>query len=136
MALEWLKQELLHFLDEPEKTEKMTWDSFQQILSDTLDEDIISYARQSGKLYIGGKCTVFGEVSENVFNKKTDLVMEAKLYFKEQFSKEAEIRTITRRCSYDLFTEDERTTAMLKQALHETFEFEVAVPEIKENGKE
>lgn len=136
MGLKRLKQELLNFLNEQNEEEKMTWESFQQILSDTLDADIILYSRQSGKQYIGGKCHISGKISENMFSKKTELVIEAQLYFREVSSSNAELRTITRKCDYNLFTDDAETVSMLKQALHESFEFEVSMPEMPEDGKE
>lgn len=90
------------------------------------------YAKNSGKIYLGGKCLFHAEVQENEFSKTTTLIIEAKLYFQEQFTKEAEIRTVTRKCNYNDFSDDEATKNVLRSILDEQVEVDIEKPVIRE----
>lgn len=55
--------------------EKMTWQSFIQKLSDEIDKDILSYQKESGKTFLGGKC-----IMKKKANKK-GILISAEQYF-------------------------------------------------------
>lgn len=110
--------------------EKITWENFQKVISDEIDKDIVMYAKKSGKIYLGGKCCFYAEVEENEFSKTTILIIEAKLYFQKQFSKEAEIRTVTRKCNYNDFSDDTSTKNILRSIIDKQIEVEIEKPVI------
>ncbi len=108
---------------------KMKWAEFLQDLSNAIDEEAVDYQKKSGKTFLGGKCTIYGEKS----GMKTILKISAEEYFQNTTTEKIEHRTVIRECSYAQFDmNDAETKRTLGDVLREPCLMNIDVPEQQE----
>ena len=113
---------------EPKRPELLTWEMFSKQLSESVDNDIIQYHKESGKTFLGGKCTISAIEKGLFLLKKMYLNIEAVLYFSSDSENEAEQRTVIRSCSYDIFRKDSETQKHLQEIESKMLTFDIQSP--------
>ena len=113
---------------EPKHPELLTWEMFSKQLSESVDNDIIQYHKESGKTFLEGKCTISAIEKGLFLFKKMYLNIEAVLYFTTDSENDAEQRTVIRSCSYDIFKKDPDTQKQLQEIEKKMLTFDVQSP--------
>jgi len=114
----------------------LTWEEFIKKTGGDLDKRLIEHAKKEGLIYIGGKCRFTVTASEKS-DKKFILNVDAELYYKDQFKAENNFQIYplhTERKFEDFALDDEKTKNQLEQIKNEQYEFNVEVPQIKNDS--
>ena len=119
-----------------ENAEKINWQEFLKKTGDDIDRMLVAHARKEGLVYVGGKCRFTVTSSEKDENKFI-LNVDAELYYKDQFKTEKnfQIYPLHTERTFESFANDEETKNQLEKLKTQQYEFNVEIPQIK-NEKE